>query len=256
MDLGLLVGARGREAQQRQAVAVEDAILHPVAFGLAGSLFVELVAVGLDSQDGLLAHPVVNQEVEVRGAVRGVAAFLVIEKRPVADQLSQRLVAENAQMPKCRVGLQHPLQQGIGQILGVELRDPAVPLEELPTGFGVGFVEQVENRMDGALRDLAAVVVDVGQQIGNVAAVGLLVARSDERELPFGPRYGDVQQIGIVCEGGNLIVDGRQDDGLLLPSLELVDRGHVNTSAQLAVERIDLLVVGGDNADFSLLAGE
>lgn len=245
MDLGLFVGARGREAQQRKAVAVEDAILHPVAFGLAGSLFVEPVAVSLDSQDGLFAHPVVDQEVEVRGAVRGITALLVVEKRPVADQLSQRLVAENAQMPECRVGLQHPLQQGIGQILGVELRDPAVPFEELPPRLGVGFVEQVENRMDGALRDLAAVVVDVGQQVGDVAAVGLFVARSDERELPLGPRYGDVQQIEIIREGDNLIVDGRQDDGLLFPSLELVDRGHVNTSAQLAVERIDLLVVGG-----------
>lgn len=131
-----------------------------------------------------------------------------------------------------------------------------MPLEKLPPRLGIGFVEQVENRMNGALRDLATVVVDVGQQIGNVAAIGLLVARSDERELPFGPRYGDVQQIGIVREGGNLIVDGRQDDGLLLPSLELVCRSHVNASAQLAVERIDLLVVGGDNADFGLLAGE
>lgn len=110
--------------------------------------------------------------------------------------------------------------------------------------------------MNGALRDLAAVVVDVGQQVGDVAAVGLFVARGDERELPFGPRYGDVQQIGIIREGGNLIVDGRQDDGLLFPSLELVDRGHVNASAQFAVERIDLLVVGGDNADLGLLAGE
>ena len=159
-------------------------------------------------------------------------------------------------MPECWVRLQHPLQQGIGQILGVELRDPAVPLEKFPPRLGIGFVEHVENRMDGALRDLAAVVVDVGQQIGNVAAVGLFVARGDERELPFGPRYGDVQQIGIIREGGNMIVDGRQDDGLLFPSLELVDRGHINASAQLAVERIDLLVVGGDNADFGLLAGE
>ena len=165
MDLGLFVGARGREAQQRQAVAVEDAILHPVAFGLAGSLFVELVAVGLDSQDGPLAYAVVDQEVEVCGAVRGIAALLVIEKRPVADQLSQRLVAENAQMLECRVGLQHPLQQGIGQILGVELRDPAVPFEKLPPRLGIGFIGQVENRMDGALRDLAAVIVDVGQQV-------------------------------------------------------------------------------------------
>ena len=131
-----------------------------------------------------------------------------------------------------------------------------MPLEKLPPSLGVGFVEQVENRMDGALRDFAAVVVDVGQQIGDVAAVGLFVARSDERELPLGPRYSDVQQIGIIREGGNLIVDGRQDDGLLFPSLELVDRGHVNTSAQLAVERIDLLVVGGDNADFGRLAGK
>ncbi len=209
MDLGLLVGARGREAQQRKSVAVEDAIFHSIAFGLAGSLFVELVAVGLDSQDGPFAHPVVDQEVEVRGAVRGIAALLVVEKRPVADQLSQRLVAEDTQMPECRVGLQHPLQQGIGQILGVELRDPAVSLEKFPPRLGVGFVEQVENRMDGTLRDLAADVVDVGQQIGNVAAVGLFVARSDERELPFGPRYGDVQQMGIIREGGNLIVDGR-----------------------------------------------
>ena len=110
--------------------------------------------------------------------------------------------------------------------------------------------------MDGALRDLAAVIVDVGQQVGDVAAVGLFVARGDERELPFGPRYGDVQQIGIIRECGNLIVDGRQDDGLLLPSLELVYRSHVNASTQLAVERIDLLVVGGDNADLGLLAGE
>ena len=105
VDLGLLVGARGREAQQRQAVAVEDAILHPVAFGLAGALFVEPVAVGLDSQDGLFAHPVIDQEVEVCGAVRGIVAFFVVEKRPVADQLSQRLVAEDAQMPQCRVSL-------------------------------------------------------------------------------------------------------------------------------------------------------
>lgn len=223
---------------------------------MAGALFVELVAVGLNSQDGPFAHPVIDQEVEVRGVVRGIAALLVVEKRPVADQLSQWLVAENAQMPEYRVSLQHPLQQGIGQILGVELRDPAVPLEELPPSLGVGFVEQVKNRMDGALRDFAAVVVDVGQQISNVAAVGLLVARSDECELPLGPRYGDVQQIGIIREGGNLIVDGREDDGLLFPSLELVYRGHVNTSAQLAVERIDLLVVGGDNADLGLLAGE
>ena len=131
-----------------------------------------------------------------------------------------------------------------------------MPFEKLSPRLGVGFVEQVENRMDGTLRDLAAVVVDVGQQVGDVAAVGLLVARGDERELPLGPRYGDVQQIGIIREGGNLIVDGLQDDGLLFPSLELVDRGHVNTSAQLAVERIDLLVVGGDNADLGLLAGE
>lgn len=94
VDLGLLVGARGREAQQRQAVAVEVAILHPVAFGLAGSLFVELVAVGLDSQDGPLAYAVVDQEVEVCGTVRGIAALLVVEKRPVADQLSQRLGLE------------------------------------------------------------------------------------------------------------------------------------------------------------------
>ena len=165
MDLDLLVGARGRETQQRKTVAVEDAILHPVAFGLTGSLFVEPVAVGLDSQDGPFAHPVIDQEVEVRGVVRGIAALLVVEKRPVADQLSQWLVAENAQMPEYRVSLQHPLQQGIGQILGVELRDPAVPLEELPPRLGIGFVEQVENRMDGALRDLAAVVVDVGQQV-------------------------------------------------------------------------------------------
>ena len=85
--------------------------------------------------------------------------------------------------------------------------------------------------------------------------VRLFVARSDERKLPLGPRYGNVQQIGIIREGGNLIVDGRQDDGLLFPSLKLVDRGHVNTSAQLAVERIDLLVVG-DNADLSRLAGK
>lgn len=216
----------------------------------------ELVAVGLDSQDGPLAYAVVDQEVEVCGTVQGITAFLVVENRPVADQLSQRLVAEDAQMPECRVGLQHPLQQGIGQILGVELRDPPMPFEELPPRLGVGFVEQVENRMDGALRDLAAVVVDVGQQVGDVAAVGLLVARGDERELPLGPRYGNVQQIGIIREGGNLIVDGRQDDGLLLPSLELVYRSHVNASAQLAVERIDLLVVGGDNADFGRLAGE
>lgn len=69
MDLGLFVGARGREAQQRKAVAIEDAILHPVAFGLAGSLFVELVAVGLDSQDGPFAHPVVDQKIEVCGAI-------------------------------------------------------------------------------------------------------------------------------------------------------------------------------------------
>lgn len=124
VDLGLFVGARGREVQQRKAVAIEDAILHPVAFVLVGSLFVKLVAVGLDSQDGAFAHPVVNQKVEVRGTIRGIAALLVVEKRPVADQLSQWLVAENAQMPECRIGLQHPLQQGIGQILGVELRDP------------------------------------------------------------------------------------------------------------------------------------
>ena len=96
MDLGRLVGARGREAQQRLAVAVEEAILHPVAFGLAGALFVEPVAVGLDSQDRPFAHPVVDQEVEVCGTVRGIAALLVIEKHPVADQLSQRLVAEDA----------------------------------------------------------------------------------------------------------------------------------------------------------------
>lgn len=88
MDLGFFVGARGREAQQRKSVAVEDAILHAVAFGLAGSLFVELVAVGLDSQDGPLAHPVVNQKVEVCGAVRGITTLLVVENRPVADQLS------------------------------------------------------------------------------------------------------------------------------------------------------------------------
>lgn len=169
---------------------------------MAGSLFVELVAVGLDSQDGPLAYAVVDQEVEVCGTVQGITAFLVVENRPVADQLSQRLVAEDAQMPECRVGLQHPLQQGIGQILGVELRDPPMPFEELPPRLGVGFVEQVENRMDGALRDLAAVVVDVGQQVGDVAAVGLLVARGDERELPLGPRYGNVQQIGIIREGG------------------------------------------------------
>ena len=131
-----------------------------------------------------------------------------------------------------------------------------MPFEELSPCLGIRFVEQVENRMNGTLRNLAAVVVDVGQQIGDVAAVGLLVARGDERELPLGPRYGDVQQIGIIREDGNLIVDGRQDDGLLFPSLKLVDRGHVNASAQLAVERIDLLVVGGDNADLGLLAGE
>lgn len=105
VDLGLFVSARGGEAQQRKSVAIEDAILHPVAFGLAGSLFVKLVAVGLDSQDGAFAHPVVDQEVEVRGTVRGIAALLVVEKRPVADQLSQRLVAENAQMPECRFSL-------------------------------------------------------------------------------------------------------------------------------------------------------
>ena len=105
MDLGLLVSAHGRETQQRQAVAVEDAILHAVAFGLAGSLFVELVAVGLDSQDGPFAHSVVDQEVEVCGAVGGIAALLVVEKRPVADQLTQRLVAEDAQMPECWVSL-------------------------------------------------------------------------------------------------------------------------------------------------------
>ena len=141
MDLGLFVGARGREAQQRKSVAVEDAILHSVAFGLTGSLFVELVAVGFDSQNGTFAHPVVDQEVEVRGAVRGRAALLVVEKRPVVDQLSQRLMAENAQMPECRVSLQHPLQQGVGQIFGVELRDPAMPFEKLPPCLGVGFVE-------------------------------------------------------------------------------------------------------------------
>lgn len=78
-------------------------------------MFVELVAVGLDSQDGPLAYAVVDQEVEVCGTVQGITAFLVVENRPVADQLSQRLVAEDAQMPECRVGLQHPLQQGIGQ---------------------------------------------------------------------------------------------------------------------------------------------
>lgn len=105
VDFRFFVGARGREAQQRKSVAVEDAILHPVAFGLAGALFVEPVAVGLDSQDGPFAHPVVDQEVEVRGAVRGIAALLVVEKRPVADQLSQLLVAEDAQMPQCRVSL-------------------------------------------------------------------------------------------------------------------------------------------------------
>lgn len=60
------------------------------------ALFVEPVAVGLDSQDRPFAHPVVDQEVEVCGTVRGIAALLVIEKHPVADQLSQRLVAEDA----------------------------------------------------------------------------------------------------------------------------------------------------------------
>ena len=69
MDLGLLVGARGREAHQQKSVAVEDAILHAVTFGLAGSLFVELVAVGLNSQDGAFAHPVVDQKIEVCGAI-------------------------------------------------------------------------------------------------------------------------------------------------------------------------------------------
>lgn len=91
MYLELFVGPRSREAQQRKSVAVEDAILHPVAFGLVGSLFVELGAVGLDSQDGTFAHPVIDQKVEVRGAVRGITALLVVEKRPVADQLSQWL---------------------------------------------------------------------------------------------------------------------------------------------------------------------
>lgn len=85
----------------------------------------ELVAVGLDSQDGPLAYAVVDQEVEVCGTVQGITAFLVVENRPVADQLSQRLVAEDAQMPECPGRPPTPAPTGIGQILGVELRDPA-----------------------------------------------------------------------------------------------------------------------------------
>ena len=52
------------------------------------------------------------------------------------------------------------------------------------------------------------VVLYVGKQVADVTALLPLIAGHDQAELLFGPRNGNVQQIGIIDEVGYLIVDG------------------------------------------------
>ena len=89
-----------------------------------------------------------------------------------------------------------------------------------------------------------------------MAAFGLFVSGNDQTKLTLGTRNGYIQQVGIVHECPDRIVYGGHYDGLFLASLEFVYRRYFDFSVQLPGECGDLLVVGRDDTDFSVVVRE
>lgn len=138
-------------------------------------MLVKFVSVGFDCQHGLFAHPVVNQKIKMRSSIGDVATFIVVEQRPVADELPQGLMTNDSQVAKMSILGQNFFQQAESQILGVEPRNPEMFFEKCLPGLGVLFVKQVENRTNPALRYRAVIIRDIGYQIGDMTAFGLFV---------------------------------------------------------------------------------
>ncbi len=103
--------------------------------------------------------------------------------------------------------------------------------------------------MDFAFGNRKVVVLYVGKQVADVTALLLLVAGHDQAELLFGPRNGNVQQIGIIDEVGYLIVDGAHDDRILFAALEFMHRCYIDRRVNLLSQRIDLCVIWSYDPD-------
>lgn len=118
-----------------------------------------------------------------------------------------------------------------------------------PALLGIALIEHIEYGIDLTLDNFKIVIFDVPSQ---VAIVGLVIARVlrcnyRQRMNCAGNRH--IQHVGIIYEICDDIVDRGQNDGILFPSLKLMDGVHLISISQLLANGCHLVPIWRDNAD-------
>ena len=131
------------------------------------------------------------------------------------------------------------------------MRDSAVSAEVADTGLGVLAVQIVKDRVNLTIDHGAVVILHIRNQIPQIAVSGLLLRRGYYNQLFLRSGYRHIQEIRLVGKLAHLTVHGGENDGVLFPSLKLVD-GVCLKVQLLTVQSFDLIAIGRNHTHIAL----